>query len=244
MSVCCFFPSFLHPFISILPPTLSICCFHIQNLIFSIYLKHLFLSSPLQKWAPAPVPFPSKSSPPPVLQDICGGNRLLQPVLPHDVSGGTVLSQETGGLPLHHPHRRYCRVLCECTFACKHSWNTSYCCNSQRSCWFFTGSSKEMRCRYHPAGAPAEPLYQLNFIYLTMNVVKWRLLKWTCDQTRRSGSDLSRDGNMCGPPRTAYVGFIAVAFRGSTFSRFVSLMLRHKPFFSTLSLICFEHNSK
>lgn len=45
-------------------------------------------------------------SPPPVLQDIRGGNRLLQPVLSNDLSGGAVLSQETGGLPLHHPHRR------------------------------------------------------------------------------------------------------------------------------------------
>lgn len=46
-------------------------------------------------------------SPPSVLQDIRGGNRLLQPLLSNDVSGGAVLRQETGGLPLHHPHGRY-----------------------------------------------------------------------------------------------------------------------------------------
>lgn len=59
-------------------------------------------------------------SPPSVLQDIRGGNRLLQPLLSNDISGGAVLSQETGGLPLHHPHRRYWRASPECMFLCKH----------------------------------------------------------------------------------------------------------------------------
>lgn len=53
-------------------------------------------------------------SPPLVLQDIRGGNRLLQPVLSNDLSGGAVLIQETGGLPVHHPHRRYRHVLYAC----------------------------------------------------------------------------------------------------------------------------------
>lgn len=59
-------------------------------------------------------------SPPSVLQDIRGGNRLLQPLLSNDVSGGAVLSQETGGLPLHDPHRRYWHMSRECMFLCKH----------------------------------------------------------------------------------------------------------------------------
>lgn len=48
----------------------------------------------------------SSLSPPLVFQDIRGGNRLLQPLLSNDVSRGAIFSQETGGLPLHHPHRR------------------------------------------------------------------------------------------------------------------------------------------
>lgn len=63
-------------------------------------------------------PFIHCSSPPSVLQDIRGGNRLLQPVLFNDLSGGAVLSQETGGLPFHHPHRRYWHVLCVCVHVC------------------------------------------------------------------------------------------------------------------------------
>lgn len=55
-----------------------------------------------------------------MLQDLRGGNRLLQPVLPNDLSGGAVLCQTTGGLAIHHPHRRYWPMPCVgvCMYVC------------------------------------------------------------------------------------------------------------------------------
>lgn len=38
----------------------------------------------------------------PLLQDLCGGDRLLQPVLSNDFSWGPVLGQATRRFPLHH----------------------------------------------------------------------------------------------------------------------------------------------
>lgn len=90
--------------------TFLLSLFLIANLLFifpnysgktSIYLSFpinvsIYLNSPLIHFL----------SPTLVLQDIRGGNRLLQPLLSNDLSGGAILSQEIGGLPLHHPHRR------------------------------------------------------------------------------------------------------------------------------------------
>lgn len=77
-----------------------------------------YLPFPITTWDYLSQPFISSLSPPLVLQDIRGGDRLLQPLLSNDLSGGAVLSQEIGGLPLHHPHRRYWRVICTCAFVC------------------------------------------------------------------------------------------------------------------------------
>ncbi|VCX40594.1 unnamed protein product, partial [Gulo gulo] len=38
---------------------------------------------------------------------LCPGHRLLLTLLPDDVSGRPALCPAPGGLPLHHPHRRY-----------------------------------------------------------------------------------------------------------------------------------------
>lgn len=127
--VCIVFLTF-HP-LPFLPPTVSLTT-HVSILIFIFPPKaSIYLPVPINMSIHLNSLFIFSLSPPHVLQDIRGGNRLLQPLLSNDLSGGAVLSQETGGLPLHHPHRRYWHVLCVCErermhaylCLCVNSWN-------------------------------------------------------------------------------------------------------------------------
>lgn len=127
--VCIVFLTF-HP-LPFLPPTVSLTT-HVSILIFIFPPKaSIYLPVPINMSIHLNSLFIFSLSPPHVLQDIHGGNRLLQPLLSNDLSGGAVLSQETGGLPLHHPHRRYWHVLCVCVrermhaylCLCVNSWN-------------------------------------------------------------------------------------------------------------------------
>ena len=103
----CFTNQHVSILIFIFPPKASIYLPIPINM--SIHLNSLFIFS---------------LSPPHVLQDIRGGNRLLQPLLSNDLSWGAVLGQETGGLPLHHPHRRYWHVVCVCVCV----WERTHAC--------------------------------------------------------------------------------------------------------------------